>query len=253
MSAIIYVHKGDSFYLNDSFKITRQHNPYQKMILLGDDQNKKYAALYNLEFHNIKDYQIANFNYKHYSVNSESYEKFCYERWIIINQFLKTTEYEKIIYSDSDNVLFNDVNELLNNNKASEYNVLYLGNQEVVVPNIFVANQNVFQIISEGIFDFFNQPDHEIEKLIETKRWYIGGQKHFSDMFVLRHILDNNHQIKTANLESKQFCDDFYTNINYNDIKTRIVTKTKKPYLDGKLLFNLHFAADSKKYMSLFS
>jgi len=263
MSVIVFIHKGDSFYLDNIFKITRKSNPEQKIVLLGDDENKKYAEIYNLEFHDINDYPVTNFNYKHYSVNAIPYEKFCYERWIILNQFLKTTEYEKVIYSDSDNAFFIDANELFNNEESKKYNVLYLGNCEVVSPNVFIADKNIYEILSNGIYDFFNQDNEVIEKLIETKKWYEMRKgklnDHFSDMFILKYILDTSLHVTKANIDSDNIYDkplihytDFHLNGNYNRIKDNIVMKDKMPYYNDIKIFNLHFCGDSKKDTSLF-
>jgi len=266
MSVIVYIHKGDSFYLNDILKITRKSNPSEKIVFLGDDENKKYAKIYNLDFHYISDYPVVNFNYKHYSLNTIPYEKFCYERWIILNQFLKTTDYEKVIYSDSDNAFFMDVNELFTHEESKKYNVLYLGNTKIVSPNVFVADKKSYDVISNGIFDFFNQDNEVIEKLIEIKQWFHvlkNGTKarHFSDMFVLKYILDTSLDITKANIEinkanissiniyDKPFIHytDFYINGNYNSIKTDIIMKDNIPYFNDTKIFNLHFADDSKK------
>lgn len=264
MVVIVYIHKGDSFYLNDVFQITRKSNPTQKIVLLGDNENKKYAELYNLEFHDINDYPVTNFNYKHYSVNKIPYEKFCYERWIVLNQFLKTTEYEKVIYSDSDNAFFMEVNELFNREESKKYNVLYLGNVEVVSPNVFIADKIIYDIISNGIYDFFNQDNEVIEKLIETKKWYFTRPNkiqavHFSDMFILKYILDSSLHVTKANIENTNIYDkplihytDFYLNGNYNNIKMDIIMKDKIPYFNDIKIFNLHFAGNSKKDAALF-
>ena len=170
-----------SFYLNDIFQITRKSNPNQKIILLGDDYNKKYQEKFNLEFHNINEYLVNNFNYKHYSVNTILYEKFCYERWIILNNFLKTTTYETIVYSDSDNAFYMDIDVLLNQQKFNNFDVLYLGNGSVVVPNIFVAKKNIYDVI---VFDKFEKHPNEITFDCITKK-YAGD---FSDSFLMKSI-----------------------------------------------------------------
>jgi hypothetical protein len=252
MNVVVYIHKGDSFYLNDIFQITRKNNPLQKIVLLGDNENKKYAELYNMEFHNISEYPVTNFHYKHYSMNSIPYEKFCYERWLVLFQFLQTTEYERVIYSDSDNAFFMDVNELLNHEESKKYNVLYLGN-DAVTPNVFVADKNIYNHINNEIYNFFDQCDEVIEKIIETQKWYCGDKQtvHFSDMFILKYILDNSLNITKLNIENNDYTD-FYLNGNYNSIKYNIEMKDKVPYYNNKKIFNLHFAQESKGDVTLF-
>ena len=261
MSVIIYVHKGDSFYLDSIFNITRKNNPSQKIILLGDDENKKYAEKYNLNFYHINDYYTSNFNYKHYSVNSPDYEKFCYERWLIINNFLKTHDYETIIYSDSDNAFFIDVNELLKYNENGIYDMMYLGNQNIIVPSLFILKKYIFEIISNRICDFFNKTDEDILKIIEIKNSYDNGRIHFSDMFLLNHILYNDLTINKIGIENKYNfkktmnvlkIDDFLINVSYINIKDKLIIDNKIPYVNGVKLFNIHFAGDSKKEVHKF-
>uniref|UniRef100_A0A6C0I0Y4 Nucleotide-diphospho-sugar transferase domain-containing protein n=1 Tax=viral metagenome TaxID=1070528 RepID=A0A6C0I0Y4_9ZZZZ len=257
MSAIVYIHKGDSFYLNYIFKITRNSNPMQRIIFIGDDENKKYSDIFNLEFYYINDFSISEFNYKHYSVNPEPYEKFCYDRWIILNNFLKQTQIEidNIIYSDSDNAFFMNIDELLKSNEITYYNVLYLGNSMIVCPNVFIAKKNVFEIISNGIIEFFNQDNKIIEEIIETKKWYYNDDiNHFSDMFILKYILDNKPNIYKANICYINIYDkplikfnNFTLDCNYNNIKDKIILKDKLPFIEDKQLFNIHFAGSSKK------
>lgn len=261
MSVVVYIHKGDSFYLNDIFQITRKNNPNQTIILLGDSENKKYAGLFNLVFYDINDYMVYDLNYKHYSVNTIPYEKFCYERWIILNNFLKTNNYETIIYSDSDNAFFMNINELFTNPEIQKYSVLYIGNEEMIVPNVFVAKKYVYDTIANGIYSFFSQEDDTIEELIKTKEWYYNNVKHFSDMFVLRFILDNNMEyINKANIDSVNVYskpsihfDDLYIDGNYNNIKDNIVFKNNIPYINDKQVFNLHFqGVKAKQDASIF-
>lgn len=251
MSAIIYIHKGDSFYLHDIFKITRNSNPTQRMILLGDDENKKYATIFNLEFYNMNDFSIYDLNYKHYSVNTEPYEKFCYDRWIILNNFLKLTQIDidNIIYSDSDNAFFIDINTIMNNNEIINYDVVYLGNRDIVCPNVLIAKKYVFEIISDGIIDFFNQDNNSIEEIVKTKKWYYkDGRIHFSDMFILKYILDHNvNSVKSNLIENNNNLTNFIFNGNYKNVKDTIFLKDKLPFINDKQVINLHFCGDSKK------
>ena len=69
---IIYIHKNDCSYLNDVFNITSKNNNC-RIILIGDEYNKKYSDKYNIEFYSIKDY-TEEFNYTHISVNIYDYE-----------------------------------------------------------------------------------------------------------------------------------------------------------------------------------
>jgi hypothetical protein len=87
MYTIIYIHINDSNYLDDIFNITTKNNKC-RIILIGDENNKKYSTKYGIEFYNIND-DREEFKYDHISVNSYEYEKFCFERWIILSNFIR--------------------------------------------------------------------------------------------------------------------------------------------------------------------
>lgn len=118
MQSIIYVHKGDPFYLPLSLKQARESNPNAEIILLGDESNNKYDYV---KHYNIKDYfdRAAKFDsvYVNYSPNSRAYELFCFQRWMVIWEFQeKHPEYkDSFVYCDTDTLLFDDVIKDLNN------------------------------------------------------------------------------------------------------------------------------------------
>jgi len=107
---IIFIHKGDSFYLKYAFENAKKFNPNSRIILLGENVTK-YP--YFVEYFKISDYSISanKFRkiYKHMSNNNEEIERFCFERWFILDEFLKKNKIKKCLTLDSDVLLFVDV------------------------------------------------------------------------------------------------------------------------------------------------
>lgn len=249
---IIYVHKGDSFYLDDSFKITRQNNPNTKIILLGDMNNIKYCDKYNIEFYNINNYMSYEFNYKHYSINNLEYEKFCFERWLILYNFISMNNYDSIIYNDSDNVFFMDVNNIIDDNiKTCDY--LYLGynDNESIFPNIFIAQSHVFKIINDNIIGFYNKSNDDIIQLLKDKKYYIDDKLHFSDMNILAFILFQCN-LKNINIVENNYYKHIFIDCNYNYTKSCIVIKNGELFYNDKKIFNLHFQGCVKNEIANF-
>lgn len=86
---IMIVHKGNSVYLKYCPELARTNNPNSRIILIGNSENDLFDFV---EHHNINDYvsnQLISFqqNYQHFSPLNEQFERFCIERWFIVNEF----------------------------------------------------------------------------------------------------------------------------------------------------------------------
>lgn len=112
MKSIIYVHKGNPFYLKLSLKQARASNPEADIILLGDNSNKEIAGI---KHYDISDYfcRAKAFDniFVNHSPNKREYELFCFQRWLVIWEFQqKHKEYDdSFVYCDSDTLLFANV------------------------------------------------------------------------------------------------------------------------------------------------
>ena len=245
---IVYIHKNDSYYLDDIFNITTRNNNC-RIILIGDENNKKYSNKYNIEFYNINDY-IEDFNYTHISVNTYDYEKFCFERWIILSNFIKVHNITgKIIYSDSDNAILQNIASI---NIVKEYDILYLGNNEVCVPNLFISNFEVIHTIKKYIKMFYDRPYNDIHNSVN---YFENNTLHYSDMWLLRDVLSNifkaspKFDIKYIGNDYTFLILDIYSknnilqfNSHYKDLDHSNISNT----------VNIHFAGDTKQYTKLF-
>lgn len=111
---IIFIHKGNSFYLKPNLIHTKDLNPLNRVILLGDSANSKLKDL-KIEHYNINNYnyEANQFEkiYEHYSPNSYNFELFCFQRWFIIWEFCSKKKIDNFLVCDSDALLFCDVNK----------------------------------------------------------------------------------------------------------------------------------------------
>ena len=118
MSTIIFVHKGNSYYLQLSIAQAKKYNPDSNILLFGDESNRniQHAIHYNIDdYDELADrFDKVFFNN---SPNRRSYELFCFQRWFIIREFMmKHPEYDTdFVYCDPDTLLYGNVESDLKN------------------------------------------------------------------------------------------------------------------------------------------
>lgn len=116
METIIFLHKGDSWYLPYALRQCVKSNPSARVILLGDDTNEKYSNI--IEHKNYKDYcsDANNFSklYLHYSTNPYDYELFCIQRWFIWLKFMVENDINIALLPDTDVLILHDISQYFN-------------------------------------------------------------------------------------------------------------------------------------------
>ena len=124
--AIIIVHRGNPFYLLPVLKQARLLNPESRICLLGDSSNDKYDFV---EHYNLRDYSegIEEFEkmYVHLSPNIFEFERFCFERWLHIRNFIRREGLEFFLHLDSDDLIFCNVDEVFGKFKGYDFTVCH--------------------------------------------------------------------------------------------------------------------------------
>jgi hypothetical protein len=260
VDALVYVHLGDSSYLSNSFAVTRKYNPKLRIILIGDMTNKKYAEQYGIEFYDLE--QIPHkFNYYHISVNTVPYEEICFARWLLLDHVIKMLGLQFVVYSDSDNVFFYEINTLLG--YYTNPSLLYLGNEEICVPNFFYAKSMVFTAIADYVTKFYRRQPEEVMASVVKVGHHEGPHLHYSDMWLVRDVIRNlqgQEPIFKIDVplidrvhEVEHDTDNrlpFVINSNFYRIFYRVRSEQsgdRKPFLDKRPLFNIHFNAHTKR------
>jgi hypothetical protein len=122
MIPVIYIHFGDiPEYLFTSIEQAAIHN--REIILLSD---KKII-------HNkIKNFLIEDYSdgvddfcsvYRHMSTNTPEFEMICMKRWFVLRNFMNRNETGVCYYSDSDVMIYDDLNNVYNN--YNQYDAAY--------------------------------------------------------------------------------------------------------------------------------
>jgi len=112
---VLFIHKGYADYLELAIRQVKTTNPGVEVILLGDTANACLGSLVHHE--NISDFnhRALDFErvYLHLSFNAVGFELHCFQRWLILYEFLAATACsESIFVFDSDVLVYVDLQEL---------------------------------------------------------------------------------------------------------------------------------------------
>jgi hypothetical protein len=110
--SIIFIHKGNSWYLPYTLWQCKKTNQNAAIYLIGDPQTSHLNGM--VKYVDIKKYesQIEEIRsvYKHHSSLNAEFELTCIERWFILLAFLKENNIERCVYLDSDILVYKDLN-----------------------------------------------------------------------------------------------------------------------------------------------
>lgn len=109
---VVFIHKGKSDYLPIVIEQAEKRN---KVYLISDDNIHQYQD---------KAEQFKKL-YTHMSTLPEQFELFCFQRWFILREWMKTNNFETVMYCDSDVLLFCDVTEEYKNWNQYEMTLLH--------------------------------------------------------------------------------------------------------------------------------
>lgn len=216
----IFFHIGYQKYLELCLRQTSKNN---RVILIGNEQNQHLGQLENVEHHLYKHFLepgTSKFldSYKHLHSGAAQFELFCFMRWIVVRNALKFMNIETFFYSDSDNLIYSDLDEVYKNLGSPDF--------ALAVPQ----EQPPFRWVATGAMSYWNidildefcdfMTDFYIDKqklAILEEKWawhkregFFGG---ICDMSLMWHFVQQKeHQVLT-----KVQPDNTAFNININE------------------------------------
>jgi hypothetical protein len=106
---IVFMHQGDSAYLQYTLGQARRSSPSSPIYLLGDERNAHYSGVSHHSYRSFftRAEEFAQ-HYRHFSTNGLDYERFSFQRWFILYEFLRSQGHEQCLHLDSDVMLFAD-------------------------------------------------------------------------------------------------------------------------------------------------
>ncbi len=195
---IFFVHRGAGNILKYAINQVHSCNPDSEITLLGDETNvfvKKYGVKHVMLKEYINDAEEFGKHYVNLSPNRADYECFCFQRWFIVNEYLKGIGYEgRVFCLDSDSMIYCNL---------TEYSQKYLDGCDVTVclkqgPQFTFITSEALNRFCEFIMSYYTQKTG-LEKLKAyytdriQKRLY-GG---VSDMVLLEWFAAQNKSLDT--------------------------------------------------------
>jgi hypothetical protein len=185
MTALVFIHKGDSLVLKVAIAQANLSNPSARVILVGDDTYQMLNSPIKFEYERINDYSVTakKFEsiYKHSSSNPYSYELFCFQRWFILRELaIKCNINSKFVYLDSDALIYADVDHIFPKIKT-EMSVC----NEVGPAFTFFKSLSVLDDYCEFIYSSFTDPKKYLELENYVTNYNNVGLPHISDMATL--------------------------------------------------------------------
>jgi len=112
---IVFVHKGDSWYLPFALYQAAGRKQEQPVFLLGGGQ-RPWRGITQVsldEFEAMPSVRRFRATYVHRSTNSIEFELFCWLRWFLLLAFMKTVDLKEVVYLDSDVLLLTRADRLV--------------------------------------------------------------------------------------------------------------------------------------------
>jgi hypothetical protein len=256
---IILIHKGDSFYLPYTLIQVKTTNPESEIFLIGDSKNSHYKFIthINIDKYFDKAQKFSNL-YKHMNSNQYFAELYCFQRWFVLYDFMKTNNLKKCIYIDSDVMLYEDI---LKEKRFEEFDLSFSGKS----PHFsFINNLDALEDFCSFIISLYK--DNELLEMLkkEYKEYSSDGRKGgICDMTAIQKYSDkckHNGFFKIGNVQllknSLEIYDHSMNSPDGFEVKNSIKNvylKEKKPFckqISSNTEFKfmgLHFQGESKK------
>lgn len=104
---VIFIHNGNQEYLKLAIKKASERN---RVVLIGND-NTNGIEFYNLSNYIDADYRNFQSIYIHLSTLPYEVELFCFLRWFILRNWMRSTNTDTVMYIDSDVLLYINAEE----------------------------------------------------------------------------------------------------------------------------------------------
>ncbi len=246
---IIFVHKGDSFYLKYALESAKKFNPKSRIILLGDNVTIYPGFVEYYEMNKFDKYsKFLEKNYVHLNTSNPEIEMFCIKRWLVLLDFVEKQKLKKLFTCDSDVLLFQNITEDSKNYEKFDF-LLANGNSAGLT---FINKIKVLEQYKNIVFDFYKNKAKKNNKNIRITDMSFWKQLNDSKKFKVGEatkIIDN------AFYDFGFLSQNYYYGKNNYGIK-KLVFKNGLPFgeINNSLvrLKVIHFQGPTKFYMKDF-
>ena len=170
---LVFIHRNSRFPVN----YASEHAALlgYRVVVIGE-ADWDFRGCENLRISDFDDRCEAFRNlYIHVSPNNPVYEAFCFQRWIILSNYMQEVGTRNVIYVDSDALVFDGIEELAEISGGKVFDTPYL--------NFFATVQSANLVVDE-IFETFSDSDQHRQR-VETG---VTGIEYFTDMLLFPQI-----------------------------------------------------------------
>jgi hypothetical protein len=246
---IILIHYGDSSYLRYVVKLAKRFNPDKEIIFIGDEHNQYVASLgaahypleslrHSPELHCFDRFypRIVNPRYP-----KSKWAQFVFQRWFMINTFIRNHNIDRFWTFDSDNFILTDLTPFEERFARYDCTSQCSGN----CMNGFVSNQNVVQQYINKMLDLLCNDEFVASwhlKYIENPDLFYNEMEAFA-IFVEQENINNFH---LAQIHDGAMFDDSITYDNGMKTYDQLIKgrRVKKLYMYAGAIYCKHIASD---------
>lgn len=258
VDAIVYMFDRESRYTSNILTYTRSSNPKIPIVVIGPSHFQRYSAPdFSCTFVDISTLRVdLSYNYIHISPNDEAYEKSRFDRWLLLNAYIQSSPYTRVMYSDFDNAFFTDVNNIAALKPTPT--CLFVGNDYVSVPNMLLMTKTVVNTIETYIRSFYGRSAEDVSAFVSSLQANMCETLHYSDIWMLRDVLAN---VSKTNAKFTISCEEvagiykiekatapFLVDVNFWEVRDNIQVQNGKVYVNGIQVGNLYYQGDEKRY-----
>jgi hypothetical protein len=157
---IVFVHKGDSFYLKYALKNAKKFNPDSEIFLLADGTKENYSGVTKLDSNKFSKYsKEIDKLYVHKNTSNPEIELFCIKRWFVLRDFVEKYKFDKVFALDSDVLLYENITEDAKNFAKFDF-LLALG---VSAGMTLFNNQKGLKEYTNLVIDFYKNKIGKVE------------------------------------------------------------------------------------------
>lgn len=177
---VVFIHKDSKF----PVAYAAEHAAAEgfNTLVVGDEEWKlKGVKVFGLD--RFSDGCVAlSQQYIHQSKNKVHYERFCFERWIILRNFMRELGLKNVLYVDSDALIYDGVEELFDISGGKIFDTPYL--------NVFQNFNSLDPVVDEIMQAFSSFEENQ-------KRWEFGLDKKafYSDMLLFPQLIRKNPHV----------------------------------------------------------
>lgn len=253
-----YVHQGNQDYFKASITHLKRKIPHIQIIVLAKTEEEIIEGVKSIKVVDSYDGLAKEFakKYVHISANKFEYEKFCFERWFYIKEFMEKNNINDAIYIDSD-VLLNNINRDYVNSQGRFFICSGSGHTSFFsykqlscfcdyVLKKYEDRKSVEKLKTLSDYKIHNGEisgisDMTLITMYALKTGNVGDLAHISHLSVYDHNVNisDGFEMNGSQKSIYYYNDSYY----FKDLSTGIMIKAN----------SLHFQGDAKRFMNTVS